>query len=139
MPAPRRAFAGATLGGRYYMINGMRGEFQLVEDCATFDFATEQFAALACPRASRLSAQLVPIDGQLYLVGGSTRKGQNLEAERSVEALDPASGAWRVVLDELPFDMRHARALAYGSNILVISTHNDEGVVRIALVSPPRR
>lgn len=136
LPAPRRAFAAATLGDRYYMVGGMRGEFQLVDDCVGFDFKTERFSPFACPRATRLSAQLVPIEGRLYLVGGSTQKGRSLEADRSIEAFDPETGRWRVVLDELPFDTRHARALAYGSQIVVLSTHNEEGVLRLALVSP---
>jgi N-acetylneuraminic acid mutarotase len=139
LPAPRRAFAGASVGDRYYMVGGMRGEFELVHDCVAFDFKTEQFTPFACPRATRLSAQLVPLGGKLYLVGGSTQQGKSLQAERSVEVFDPATGKWAVVLEELPFDMRHTRALAYGSQLLVISTHNDEGKLRLALVSPTPR
>jgi len=136
MPGPRRAFAAAVLGNRYYMINGMRGEFELVEDCAVFDFAQQKFSALPCPRAPRLSAQLVPLDGKLYLVGGSTPGKDGLQTDRSIEVFDPQLNRWQLAVAELPFDTRHARALAYGKQILIVSTHQRDARMRVALVSP---
>jgi N-acetylneuraminic acid mutarotase len=138
MPGPRRAFAGAALGDRYYMIGGMRGEFELVEDCATFDFATKQFAPLVCPRAPRLSAQLVALDGKLYLAGGSVKTAEGLATDRSIEVFDPAQGRWQVAVPELPFDTRQARALTYGKQILIVSTQQPDARIRIALVGPER-
>jgi N-acetylneuraminic acid mutarotase len=136
MPGPRRAFASAVLDDRYYMVNGMRGEFELVEDCSVFDFARQTFSALPCPRAPRLSAQLVPLDGKLYLVGGSTPGKEGLQTDRSIEVYDPQLNRWQVAVAELPFDTRHARALAYGKQILIVSTHQPDARMRVALVSP---
>jgi hypothetical protein len=139
LPSPRRAFAGAVLGERYYMIGGMRGEFELVTDCVSFDFGTQSFAPLQCPRAARLSAWLVPLDGKLYLVGGSTQTPTGLATDRSIEAFDPATSSWQVALPELPFDTRHARALPYGNQLLIVSTHQPDARARFALVTPAAR
>jgi hypothetical protein len=139
LPSARRAFAGAALGDRYYLIGGMRGEFELVEDCAVFDFKTQRFSPLTCPRAARLSAQLVPLDGRLYLVGGSTQTKEGLATDRSIEVFDPATGRWSVAVPELPFDTKHARALAYGHQIMVVSTHQPDARIRIALIDPTGR
>jgi N-acetylneuraminic acid mutarotase len=136
MPGPRRAFAAAVLGDRYYMVNGMRGEFELVEDCAVFDFGQQKFSALPCPRAPRLSAQLIPLDGKLYLVGGSTPGEDGLQTDRSIEVYDPQLNRWQLTVAELPFDTRHARALAYGKQILIVSTHQPDARMRVALISP---
>ena len=124
------------LGNRYYLIGGMRGEFELVEDCAVFDFKTQRFSPLTCPRAPRLSSQLVALDGKLYLVGGSAQTKDGLATNRSIEVFDPATGRWSVAVEELPFDTRHARALTYGHHILVVSTHQPDARIRIALIDP---
>jgi len=137
MPNPRRAFAGATLGDRYYMVGGMRDNFQLVDDCAVFDFTAKRFSPLTCPRATRLQAELVPLGGRLYLVGGSIKQSaDDLKSDRSIEAFDPAANRWQLAVPELPFDTRQARAFAYGKHILVVSTHQTDAKMRVALVTP---
>lgn len=136
LPSPRRAFAGAVLGGRYYMVGGMRAGFDLVDDCAAFDFESQRFSPFVCPRAPRLSAQLVPLDGRLYLVGGSVQTEEGLRSERAIEVFDPEQNGWQVAVPELPFETRHARALAYGDHILIVSTHQPDARIRIALVDP---
>ena len=128
------------LGGEVLL--GDSGEFgrafiEIEDDCALFDFPSKRFAPLPCPRAPRLSAQLVPIDGRLYLVGGSTESASGLASDRSIEVFDPARGSWHVALSELPFDTRHARALAFGKSILIVSTHQPGARARIALVTFP--
>ena len=60
----------------------------------------------------------------------------NAAANFPVPAEDMSPNAWRTVVDALPFDTRHARALAYGSRLLIVSTNNTEGRIRIALVDP---
>jgi len=43
LPRPRRAFGGAALDGKYYLIGGMKDDFQIVEPCEAFDFETRRF------------------------------------------------------------------------------------------------
>jgi hypothetical protein len=138
LPAPRRAFAGALLGDDYFMLGGMRGGFELVEDCLRYNFKTQSFAQLACPGQARLSGALVPVGGKLYLAGGSIKGGEGTElvsAEDMVE-LDPASSTFRSVLAKLPFETRHMQAVAFQDRILLISTHNQDGRIFVALVDP---
>jgi N-acetylneuraminic acid mutarotase len=136
LPGPRRAFAGAALGDRYYLVGGMREGFELVDDCLSFDFESRELTPIACPRRTRLSAHLVPIDGKLYLVGGSYRGEEGMETDRSIEVYDPETDTWRVLLEELPFDTRHMHVLGYRDRLLLLSTHDEEPVVRVALVDP---
>jgi hypothetical protein len=134
LPGPRRAFAGAALDGRYYLVGGMKEGFQLVEDCLAFDFATETFEEIRCPAAPRLSGELLPMNGRLYLIGGSIQGKEGLRESRAVEVYDPASDAWRTIIGELPFSTRHARAFVYGERLLVISTHFEERRLLLALI-----
>ncbi len=138
MPGPRRAFAHAELGGRIYIVSGMREGFQLVEDCLALDVEAQRFAPIACPARTRLSAELVTLGDRLYLAAGSVRgEGENgMQSDRSIEVYDPSADRWAPVLSELPFDTRHARMLAYRDRLLIVSTHRDDGRMLVALVRP---
>lgn len=134
LPGKRRAFAGAVLDDRYYLVGGMKESFQLVDDCLAFDFGQETFAPIACPRDTRLSAELVPVDGKLYLVGGSVRGDDGMENDRSIEVYDPESDTWQLLVEALPFSTRHARAMAFDGQLLVVSTHHEADALRVALI-----
>lgn len=137
LPAPRRAFAGAVLGDSYYLLGGMRSDFELVEDCARYDFKQHTFAPLACPaQVARLSGSLIALGGKLYLAGGSVRGDGGLVSAQDLVELDPKSGTVRTVIAQLPFDTRHMHAVAFQEQILLISTHNADGRVYFALVNP---
>lgn len=150
LPGPRRAFAGAVLGDKYYLVGGMRGGFELVEDCHAFDFRTRTFATIACPSEPRLSGDLVAVGGKLYLVGGSVQRpvqrpaqesaqgpGQRqsgLMESRQIQVYDPENDRWTDLGVEVPFETRHMRALAYDGRLLLVSTHQKEARIRIGLV-----
>jgi hypothetical protein len=136
MPAERRAFAGAVLGNRYYLVGGMRNEFQLVDDCQTFDFEKQVFEALPCPSKPRLSGDLVVANGLLYLVGGSVQTDKGLQTSRRIEVLDPKTNQWSDLGVELPFETRHMRAVAHQGQLLLVSTHMEEPRIRVTLVNP---
>ena len=137
LPGPRRAFAGATLAGQYYLVGGMRNDFALVDGCARFDLASNTLSDLACPAQTRLSGTLVELHGKLYLVGGSAKDQENLVPSPDIDVFDPAAPAtssWSRLAYKLPFNTRHAHVLTYGDRILIVSTHNEEGRIRIALL-----
>jgi hypothetical protein len=134
LPGPRRAFAGARLGGTYYLVGGMREGFELVDDCLAFDFERRDFRPIACPSRLRLSGHLIPVGDRLALVGGTVRGDDGMESDRSVEVYDPATDRWSRAVERLPFEMRHAHVLPWNGRILILSTHNDEGRLRMALV-----
>jgi N-acetylneuraminic acid mutarotase len=138
LPAPRRAFAGALSGDDYFMLGGMRGGFELVEDCLRYSFKTQSFALLACPGQARLSGALVPVGNKLYLAGGSIKaaEGAELVAAQDMVELDPASGSFRSLIAQLPFETRHMQAVAFDGRILLISTHNQAGRMFVALIDP---
>jgi N-acetylneuraminic acid mutarotase len=138
LPGPRRAFGGALLGGEYFIVGGMKDNFQLVEDCLRFSFKTKKFASLPCPAKPRLSSKLLALGGKLYAVAGSRRGDDGkMSPDRSVEVFDPATNAWTVLVDDVGFDTHHAHAVAYGDRILVVSTHNDRGRLLLATIRVP--
>jgi N-acetylneuraminic acid mutarotase len=137
LPGPRRAFAGGVLDGQYYLVGGMREGFQLVEDCLRYDLGARTFATIACPPGGpRLSGDLVALNGRLYLGTGTVRREGAMESDRSIEVYEPASNTWSTVVEQLPFDTRHARMLAYRDRLLVVSTHRDDGRILLALIEP---
>ncbi|MEM9190865.1 MAG: kelch repeat-containing protein [Myxococcota bacterium] len=136
LPAPRRAFGAAVLGDRYYIVGGMRENFQFVEDCIVYDFSTGDWSEMPPPAKVRLSGELVALDGKLYLAGGSIREGESVVAEPSIEVFDPETNGWSTLVEELPLNPRHMRMMAYHHRLLLYSAHDaDAEVVRLAFVN----
>ncbi len=135
---PRRAFAGALLDDRYYLVGGMREGFSLVDDCEAYDFSTESWHEIACPAHTRLSGKMVGMEGRLYLAAGSSRTGADgmLEPDSSLEAYDPKTDRWTTLVEALPIEPKHLSMSTYGDRLLLVSTHNDDGVVHVMLVDP---
>lgn len=140
MAGGRRAFGHAAHDRHWYVVGGMREEFQLVDGCTRFDFAAESFEELPCPAAARLNPQLLQVEGKLVLVGGTTRLSNGEPGEdRSIEIFDPATRTWTRGVAELPFTPKHAQAFAWNGRLLVVSTHDETSVLRIALLDPNAR
>lgn len=137
LPGPRRAFGGAVHGDRYVITGGMKEGFQLVDGCLSFSFETKTFEDMPCPRKNRLSAELVSLGGRLYVAGGSV-KGANgkMKPERSVEVYDPETKTWSVLVEDVGFDPKHMRAMAYHHRLALVSTHHEEAKIRVTLVDP---
>lgn len=135
LPGPRRAFAGAELDGKYYLIGGMKEGFQLVNDCLEFEFATKNFATIPCP-APRLSGDLVAAGGKLYLLSGSVKTKDGIEESRAVDVFDPATRTWTKLDFEVPVSTRHMRALAFRSQILLLTSHFEDQKMTVGLLNP---
>ena len=137
LPHARRAFGGALLEGRYVLVGGMADGFAPVLTCDAYDFASASWGTIACP-ASRISPQLVALDGKLYLAGGSTPgQGQELVPNRALEVFDPATNSWRTLLDNIPLEPRHLTMVAYKHSLLLYSAHREDQSVAVALIVPP--
>lgn len=132
---PRRAFAGAELDGKYYLIGGMKAGFALVDTCAVFDLSKQTFASLPCP-AARLSGDLIAAGGKLYLVGGSVKTADGLEDSRQIEVFDPTTSNWSKMEFQLPLSTRHLRALPYRDYILLVSTHHEKAQMTLGVLGP---
>ena len=60
-----------------------------------------------------MGADLVALDGGLYLVGGSCAvEGGKLEPATSIERFDPAEQRWSTLVEKLPVALRHVQARA---------------------------
>ena len=133
---PRRAFAGAKYGDAYVVVGGMREGFQLVETCEAFDFGAGSWGPFPCPQAGRLSGSLVPVGDRLAVFAGSS-KGEdgNLAPDSSVEVYEPSRRQWRRAGFELPVPAKHLHAFAWHGVALLVSAHNDQGMLEVVLVS----
>jgi len=136
LPRPRRAFAAALVGSRVHMVGGMQAGFQPVEEVDVLDLDTGEWSTAPAPSRVRIGADLVEVDGALYLVGGSSRPAPDaaLEPDRRIERFDPATGAWEVVLDDLGVDVKHARAFELDGRVAVLTLHH-EGPPRAEVVT----
>ena len=137
LPRVRRAFGGEALGERFFLVGGMRDNFQLVSECEVFSFTTRDFAPMACPSETRLSPQLVALGGRLVLVGGSVVSGQDATSTRAIEVYDTETNTWAASELTLPFESTHVRAFAYRDRVLVVTTHDaPDGQLRVFLFTP---
>ena len=137
LPEPRRAFAGAKLGARYFIFGGMREGFQLLENCRAFDFADESWGEVSCPNHVRLNAVLVPVGERLVLVGGTARIDGELAPDPSIEVYDPAQDSWSTLALELPFEPKQLQAFPYRGQVLLYSAHTEAPLLRFGLLTLP--
>jgi N-acetylneuraminic acid mutarotase len=133
---PRRAFGGALLAGRYYLVGGMAGGFSPVATCESFEIATSSWHDIACPSATRISPQLVALGGKLYLAGGSSANEGGLTPNAKLEVYDPATNSWSTLLEQIPIEPRHLTMLPYGDALLLYSAHDEQGRAHLAIIRP---
>lgn len=137
LPRVRRAFGGEALGDRFFLVGGMRDNFQLVSECEAFSFTTRDFTPITCPSETRLSPQLVAQGERLVLVGGSVVSGQDATSTRAIEVYDPATDTWTTSALTLPFESTHVRAFAYRDRVVVVTAHDaPDGQLRVFLFTP---
>lgn len=134
---PRRAFAGTRYGDKYVVVGGMKEGFTLVETCEAFDFATASWASFPCPGAERLSGSLVPVGEDLALFAGSSKGADGkLAPDATVDVYEASTKAWRRSRFELPIAPKHLHAFSWNGAALLLSTHNDEGMLDVVIVRP---
>ena len=140
LPTKRRAFGGAVMGGKYYIVGGMGKEFEEIDRCDVYDFAKNEWSTIPSPSNVRLSPKLVPLNGKLYLVGGSSPVIVNDETgfarNGSVEEFDPATGKWRTIIQDVGGDLGELQAFAFGNRILLYSVHNHDNEIRLLFIEP---
>jgi len=139
LPNTRRAFGGVTVGDKYYMIGGMTDDFELVPPCDVFDFNTRTWSEIAPPERTRLSPEAVVIDGNIFIAGGMSPKadGSGIEPNKSLEMYDTETGEWSMVVEELPFALRHITMMPYRSQLLVFSSHESpSNMAHVVLINP---
>ncbi len=138
LPGPRRAFGGAMLGDRYVLVGGMREDFQLVDDCVAYDFASEAFGEFPCPEFPRLNPRLLSLgNGTLLLVGGTAVTPEGLRPATALELYREDTGSWTKLSFELPIPARHLHAQPLASGrVLLLSTHDDEDRAHVILIDP---
>ena len=136
MPTARRAFGGAVLGDKYYLVGGMTKNFEELDRCDVYDFKTGEWTKIPNPSNARLSPKLIPLHGKLYLVGGSSPTLEGFIRNTSVEVFDPATGKWSMLIDDLGENLGELQAFAYGERILLYSVHNDDNEIRLVFIEP---
>ena len=136
---PRRAFAGALLGDRYFMTGGLKAGFEAVTSCEVLDLKAHTHGAMQCPSQQRLGGELVALGERLYLVGGSAvpEGGGDRVPSTRIEVYDPSRDQWTTISDVLPFeDPKQLRAFAYQGRLLLYSAQRSTPSVQVALLDP---
>lgn len=138
LPRARRAFAEALLGERYYLVGGMAEGFGLVQECDVFDFKTRSWESISPPRRTRIGAEMVSLEGKLYLIAGRSRQeGDRLQEDKSIEVYDPQTGHWSVWLETIPMeDTHHLRAFALNGRLVLFSSQREDGQIQLAVLHP---
>src|SRR5690606_27431564 len=104
-----------------------------------FTFETKQWATVPCPAKLRIGAEIVALDGKLYLIAGRSKKadGSGLEANDSIEVFDPASGTWTLLVDDLPItDTHQLKAFPFNDKLLIFTSQREDAKVQLVLIDP---
>ena len=138
LPRKRRSFAGATLGSQYFLVGGLGDTMKPVAPVDVFDFETGLWSTATAPQAPRVFADLVPLDGKLYLAGGfvSTAEGHFAPAD-SIDVYDPALNRWITLMKSCPVPLAHVRMLSVQGRLLLVAMDSEgSGTCQFALVAP---
>ena len=137
---PRRAFASAEAGGFYYVVGGMKENFQRVDSCGRFPVNNpEKWEDIPCPRNPGLGAKLVSVDDQILLVRGRIAVKEKEEKLPAVAAYNAKTKEWDTVMESHPLPLTHLHALEHGGNLLLLSTHFESPKMEILLVQLPKK
>ena len=138
LPHKRRSFAGATLGSKYFLAGGLGDNMKLVAPVDVFDFETGTWSTTSTTPAPRVFADLVSLEGKLYLAGGFVSSAEgHFDPARSIEVYDPARDRWTTLMDSSPVPLEHVRMLAVQGRLLLVAMDREgSGSCQSALVAP---
>jgi N-acetylneuraminic acid mutarotase len=137
LPRPRRSFAGAVMGKKFYCVGGLGADMKIVSPVDVFDFESGTWSSIAAPEP-RLFGELAELGGKLFLAGGyrATREG-HFEPAESIEVFDPATGAWSTALESLPVPRGSVKLFPLQSRLLLFATDREKpALCHMALVAP---
>jgi N-acetylneuraminic acid mutarotase len=137
LPRPRRSFAAAMMGKKFYLVGGLGADTKMVSAVDVFDFESAQWTSIAAPEP-RLFGELAELGGKLYLAGGyAATKAGHFQPAESIEVYDPATGAWSTVLDSLPVPRGDLKLRPVGGRLLVFAMDREKPAIsHLALVAP---
>lgn len=137
LPSPRRSFAGAVLGNRYYAIGGLGQQTSVIDQAHAFDFDTQTWTEIAAPRHSRIFSQLAASGGKLYLSGGFSRVDGHFSSTTAIEVYDPQTNTWEITLEEFAPQLSKMTLLNYQDRLLYYSIDADQaGLAHFVLIDP---
>ncbi len=137
LPRPRRSFAGAVLGKKFYMVGGLGADMKVVSPVDVFDFVSGQWSTIPSPEP-RLFDELAELGGKLYLAGGyAPTKAGHFEPASSIEVYDPATSAWSTVVNSLPVPRGDVKLRSLQGRLLVFAMDREKPALgHLALVAP---
>jgi N-acetylneuraminic acid mutarotase len=137
LPRPRRSFAGAVMGKKFYYVGGLGADMKIVSPVDVFDFESGQWSTIPAPEP-RVFGELAELGGKLYLAGGyvATSRG-HFEPAESIEVYDPAENAWSIALDLLPVPTGSVKLSPVQGRLLLFAMDKEKpALAHIALVAP---
>jgi hypothetical protein len=137
-PRARRSFAGTILGSKYFTVGGMDDQMKLVDTVDVFDFETSSWSTIPSPPKPRLFAELVALDGKLYLAGGFHKsEGGHFQPAPSIEVFDPRTSTWSTLLETAPIHETSLAMFPMQGRLLLYAADRKAGrTARFAIVSP---
>jgi N-acetylneuraminic acid mutarotase len=138
LPRKRRSFAGTVQDSKYFLVGGLGDDMKPVAPVDVFDFETKTWSSIAGPPNPRLFADLVSLDGKLYLAGGFVSSAEgHFEPSKSIEVYDPASNGWTTLMGSSPVPHDQIRMMVVQGRLLLVGWDREgSGSCQLALVAP---
>lgn len=132
MPTARNHAAAGMVNNKIYVIGGRVGNGFITRASNTdivevYDPAPDQWGALLAPMPTPRSAVAWGVyRGKIYVVGGEVRNSTMSATYRSVEAYDPATNRWTILLP-MEFSRHGSAADFIGNRLHVVSGNVQSG------------
>jgi Kelch motif/Galactose oxidase, central domain len=119
----RRSYPFATSGSKLWICGGLNDQFAYVPTAEVFDMKSQTWEKFPAPNQARAMAEMVELDGKLYLAGGfsegpKTGKPNPFVEKKSLEVYDIKSQTWSDAIPTLP--------VTIGGSALNLFTHKGQ-------------
>lgn len=124
MPRDRSSFNVAIHGGLAYLIGGVNGAGEPVNECDVLNLEDNTWSTIAAPGLEHSESKLVALNGQLILAGGS----------EAIESFDIQSGVWRQLETEIDLAGQSFDIFNLRGRLLIYNPDKTAPVVNIWLL-----
>ncbi len=123
MPEPRNGGYATWIGGKFYILGGNKianNQLGITGSVIEFDPATQTYTTRDAMQTPVFGAAYATVGSKIYVIGGLSVAGQQVQFHNQVQVYDVNAGAWSTLATTAPYALGYGTATAIGQKILLV-------------------